>query len=139
MILLDSDHLSVFTDDRDSRNLSLSARLEAANEPVACTIVNVEEVFRGWMAVIHRLRDAHRQLPAYRRLRHFIEVLNEWEIVAFDDRAADQFESLRRQRIRIGTMDLKIASIALVNDALLLTANERDFSLVPGLRFENWL
>jgi predicted nucleic acid-binding protein len=35
--------------------------------------------------------------------------------------------------------DLKIASIALVNDALLLTANSRDFEKVPGLQFENWL
>jgi predicted nucleic acid-binding protein len=34
---------------------------------------------------------------------------------------------------------LKIASIALVIDALLVTANLRDFSLVPGLRCENWL
>jgi len=47
--------------------------------------------------------------------------------------------NLRQQKIRIGTMDLKIASIALVNDALLITANIRDFSLVPGLRCENWL
>lgn len=57
----------------------------------------------------------------------------------FDARAADQFAVLRRQRIRVGTMDLKIASIALVNEALLVTANLRDFSLVPGLRCENWL
>ncbi len=36
-------------------------------------------------------------------------------------------------------MDLKIASVALVNEALLLTANRKDFEKVPGLRFENWL
>ena len=36
-------------------------------------------------------------------------------------------------------MDLKIASIALVNDALLVTANLRDYSLAPALRCENWL
>jgi tRNA(fMet)-specific endonuclease VapC len=34
---------------------------------------------------------------------------------------------------------LKIASIALANDALLLTANRRDFEKVPGLQLENWL
>jgi tRNA(fMet)-specific endonuclease VapC len=47
--------------------------------------------------------------------------------------------TLRQQRIRIGTMDLKIASIALVSDALLVTSNLRDFRLVPGLRCEDWL
>jgi len=36
-------------------------------------------------------------------------------------------------------MDLKIASIALANDATLLTGNSNDFSNVPGLRIEDWL
>ena len=60
-------------------------------------------------------------------------------ILLFDERAADQFENLRAARIRLGTMDLKIAAIALVNHALLLSANRRDFERVPGLRVENWL
>jgi tRNA(fMet)-specific endonuclease VapC len=139
MILLDTDHLSVFTDERDARHSSLNTRLQAAAEPVACTIVSVEEVLRGWLAVIHRLRDVHRQVPAYLRLREVFDVLNDWQVEPFDERAADQFARLRLQRVRIGTMDLKIASIALVDDALLITANLRDFSQVPGLRFENWL
>jgi tRNA(fMet)-specific endonuclease VapC len=139
MILLDSDHLSVFLDERDSRHELLSRRMEAAVDMIACTIVNVEEVLRGWLAVIHRLREVHRQLPAYRRLGQFVTVLADWDIVPFDERAADHFAALRRQRIRIGTMDLKIASVALVNDAMLATANLRDFSLIPGLRCQNWL
>lgn len=57
----------------------------------------------------------------------------------FGDAAAYSFMHLRRLLPRIGTMDLKIASIALTHDALLLTANVRDFRLVPRLRFENWL
>jgi tRNA(fMet)-specific endonuclease VapC len=139
MILLDTDHLSVFTDERDPRHGLLNTRMEAATEQVACSIVSVEEVLRGWLAFIHRLRDVHQQLPAYTRLGQFLNVLNNCEIVPFDERAADQFAALRRQRVRIGTMDLKIASIALVNDALLVTANERDYSRVSGLRCENWL
>jgi hypothetical protein len=88
--------------------------MEAATEQVACTIVSVEEVLRGWLAIIHRLRGVHRQLPAYDRLGQLFTVLSDWEIVPFDKRAADQFTILRRQHIRIGTMDLKIAAIALV-------------------------
>jgi len=139
MILLDTDHFSVFTDERDPRHGLLNVRLEAAAEQVACTIVSVEEVLRGWLAFIHRLRDVHRQIPAYVRLGQFFNILSDWEIVSFDEPAAGQFVSLRRSRTRIGTMDLKIASIALVNDALLITTNLRDFALVPGLRCENWL
>jgi tRNA(fMet)-specific endonuclease VapC len=139
MILLDTDHLSVFTDERDPRHGLLNERLEAAAEPVACTVVSVEEILREWLAVIHRLREVRRQVPAYLRLGQLFNVLCDWEIVPFDERATDQFAGLRRRRIRIGTMDLKIASIALVNHALLVTANRRDYSLVPNLRCENWL
>src|SRR5438876_820491 len=139
MILLDTNHLSVFTDERDPRHGPLNKRMEAATEPVACTIVSVEEVLRGWLAIIHRLRDVHRQLPAYARLGQFLDVLSDWDVMPFDERAADQFRDLRRKRIRIGTMDLKIASVALVHDALLVTGNTRDFASVPGLRCEDWL
>ena len=139
MILLDTDHLSVFTDERDPRHGLLNGRMEAAAEQVACTIVSVEEVLRGWLAIIHRLRDVHQQIPAYVRLEQFFKILSDWEIAPFDEHAADHYINLRRRRIRIGTMDLKIASIALVNNALLITANLRDFSLVPELRCENWL
>jgi len=50
-----------------------------------------------------------------------------------------RFQGLRPQRIRIGTMDLKIAAIALIYDALLLSANLRDFQQVPDLRVANWI
>jgi hypothetical protein len=68
MILLDTDHLSVFTDERDPRHELLNHRIEAVAEPVACTVVSVEEVLRGWLAVIHRWHDVDRQVPAYARL-----------------------------------------------------------------------
>jgi tRNA(fMet)-specific endonuclease VapC len=47
--------------------------------------------------------------------------------------------SLKARHVRIGTMDLRIASIALSLDAIVLTRNLVDFERVPGLRVENWL
>jgi tRNA(fMet)-specific endonuclease VapC len=39
----------------------------------------------------------------------------------------------------IGPNDLLIASQALAADCTLVTANEREFSRVPGLKVVNWL
>jgi tRNA(fMet)-specific endonuclease VapC len=36
-------------------------------------------------------------------------------------------------------MDLKVAAVALVANATLLSANLKDFQQVPGLRVEDWL
>ena len=51
---------------------------------------------------------------------------------------AAQFEKLKRTKLRAGSMDLKIAAIALTQDAMLLTSNLKDFQKVPNLRAEDW-
>lgn len=68
-----------------------------------------------------------------------LEFYAAWEVLPFDAAAADDFERLRKARVRIGSQDLKIASIALSRGALLLSANLRDFRQVPGLRVESWI
>jgi tRNA(fMet)-specific endonuclease VapC len=140
MILLDTDHLTVLSYPEGSKSAVLIARMQAAaSETFATTVVSVEEQMRGWLAEINRWRQLHKQIPAYERFALLFEFLSNWEIALFDQRAADECENLRRQRLRIGTQDLKIASIVLVENALLLSANLRDFRRVPGLRVENWL
>ena len=83
--------------------------------------------------------QVHQQLDAYARLREVIEYYADLDVLPFESDAADRFAQLRRTGIRIGTMYLKIASIALAHDALLLTANATDFGKVPGLQIENWM
>jgi len=139
MILLDTDHFSVLTDARHARHPQLIARLSGVDEPVAIPVIAVEEQLRAWLAQIHRVRDARQQVPPYDRLVRLIEALAEWDILRWNERAADEFVRLRKTRISIGTQDLKIAALALVNNALLLSANLRDFERVPALRVEDWL
>ena len=139
MILLDTDHLSVLTKRQAAGHAILIERLENADEPLAIPIICVEEQCQGWLAKIHRIRDIHQQISPYDRLTEFFHFLAEWDIVSLDAPAANAFNQLRKQKIRIGSQDLKIAAIALTRDALLLSANLRDFRQVPGLRVESWL
>jgi tRNA(fMet)-specific endonuclease VapC len=59
-------------------------------------------------------------------------------LLRLDPVAADYFQQFRKQKIRIGSQDLKIASIALSQKATLLTRNYKDFIQVPGLSIEDW-
>jgi len=99
---------------------------------------SAEEQFRGWLAQVHRIRDPHQQVVAYERLQRRIEFFAAWEVLPWTEKAADILVDLRRQKIRIGTMDLKIAAIVLSQRATLLSRNLVDFSQVPSLSIEDW-
>lgn len=140
MILLDTDHVNVLKYPDHPRFASLTTQLNSsADQDVATTVITVEEQMRGWLAWINRSGDVRRQVPAYHELLRLFDFFARWHVVLFDEQAASQFQGLRAQRIRIGTMDLKIAAIALIHDALLLSANLRDFQQVPNLRIANWI
>lgn len=140
MILLDTEHLTVlkYTDSEPYARLR-SRLLAAAPELIGTTIGNVEEQMRGWLSAIARERMLVRQIPAYRELTDLFDFFAKFHIKSLDAESVDLFNGFRKSGIKIGTMDLKSACIAVANKALLLTANRRDFEKVPGLRFENWL
>ena len=141
MILLDTDHTTFLKYPDSERGRRMIGRLNAvsASEVIGVAIVTVEERMRGWLAVIAKEKSALRQVVGYRELALLFEFYEQFEIVPFDEAAARRFDDLRRKKLRIGSRDLKIAATALVNDALLLSANLTDFERVAGLRVENWL
>jgi len=59
-------------------------------------------------------------------------------VLDFDEDAWNCYTDLVRQKIRIGTRDLRIAAVVMSKNAILVTRNRRDFERVPGLRFEDW-
>jgi tRNA(fMet)-specific endonuclease VapC len=138
VLILDTDHLAALERGLDP-GIKLSRRLETTPDEIATTIISAEEQLRGWLAQIHRLNDPHREVRAYERLQRRLEFFAAWNVLPWNERAADRFVQFRRAGIRCGSMDLKIACIALVHDGTLLTGNTVDFSVVPGLKVENWL
>jgi tRNA(fMet)-specific endonuclease VapC len=138
VLVLDTNHVSELGYGTPAGR-RLRDRLFASGDETATTIVSVEEQLRGWLTQIHRLADPHRQIPAYGRLHERIEFFARWIVLPWDAAAAELFLHFRRVGMRIGSMDLKIACIALVHEATLLTCNTRDFARVPGLGVANWL
>lgn len=105
---------------------------------VLVSIISYEEQMRGWLALMNRITAVDQQAAYYKRLEEVLYFYSTMSLVSFDSRVVDQFQALWVQRIRIGTMDLKIAATALAYDATLVTRNLGDFSKVPGLRLEDW-
>ena len=109
-----------------------------APDQLAVSIINYEEQMRGWLARAAQANTIERMLTAYARLQTHIETFRDIPILPFDGKAAAEFAKLQKANIRIGTMDLKIAAIALANNATLLTRNLSDFNKVPSLKAEDW-
>jgi tRNA(fMet)-specific endonuclease VapC len=138
MYVLDTDHLSLLEwDSADS--LPLQMRLETVSpDLIFTTVVNYEEQMRGWLERAARADTRERLVSAYSRLELHIKTFEGIPLLPFDTRAADAFERLQKAKIRIGTMDLKIAAIALAHNATVLTRNTVHFSKVPDLTIEDW-
>ena len=138
LLVLDTDHFSEW-ESGSAAGVRLRGRLPFAESDLAVTVVTVEEQMRGWLAEIRRHHDLHRQIAPYAKLQRQVEAFADWIILPWDADSADLFVKLRRQGLRIGSLDLKIACIALAHDATVLTRNAKDFAQVPSLRIENWL
>ena len=138
MLILDTDHLTEI-ERGSAAGSALRRRLDRPEIDAVATIVSAEEQLRGWLAQIHAKRSVHDQIDSYGRLQARLEFYAEWTLLPWTTGAADRFGAFRRAGVRIGTMDLKIASIALEHGGTVLSQNSADFQQVPGLMVESWL
>lgn len=138
MFILDTNYVSIL-ERRGPEAYPLLIRL--ADIPVSdvrVTVISYEEQIRGWTAAIAAAKSSAAQVMHYSRLLAQLENYCNLFILPYTLDAAVQFEALRKQHRRLSAPDLKIAAITLVNDAILLTQNERDFRNITGLKTEDW-
>jgi tRNA(fMet)-specific endonuclease VapC len=140
MYILDTDHLSLLERPDSDAAQRLRKRLEEVPvEEVATTIISYEEQTRGWFAVLAKARTLAAEVEAYRRLSRHLENYRELLVLEFCQEAAVHYQRLKKAKLRVNSMDLKIAAIAFVHaDATLLTRNKRDFLKVPDLAVDDW-
>lgn len=132
--LFDTDHLTLY----QHRHPPLMQRfaMHLADSVAICPI-NIEEVMRGRLAPLGRVLSGPKHVDAYARLAAE-ETFRLFPLVPFDAASESEFQHLRGARLGVGTLDLKIAAIALTNGLTVLTRNRRDFGRVPGLVIEDW-
>jgi tRNA(fMet)-specific endonuclease VapC len=90
------------------------------------------------MSAFTKALDSVGLIDAYNDLVEHLVVYKDSEVIPYTAEADVIFHELRKQKIGIGTRDLRIAAITLSHDATLLTRNLQDFTKVPNLRVEDW-
>ncbi|MFL6215201.1 MAG: type II toxin-antitoxin system VapC family toxin [Blastocatellia bacterium] len=139
IIVLDTDHLTVIQRQPEPAYSRLRARLQRlAAAEVFTTMISVEEQMRGWLNLIAHAKTPQREIAAYQRLHGMLTFFASIPLLDYTEEAAVLFNQLRHSRVRIGSMDLKIAAISMAYDALLLSGNLKDYLLVPNLKVEDW-
>ena len=138
VLILDTDHMSELARGSAASEL-LRERLAASRDRRGTTVVTVDELLRGHLAQISAARDNDRLIIVYERLQKALFGLAPFVVLPFDTATATILDKLKERRLRIGTMDLRIASIAIAAGAMLLSRNLRDIRRVPDLNVEDWL
>ena len=139
MIILDTDSLSLLDRERLLESSVLRKNLEKFSpRDIFTTIITFEEQMRGWLAFVARSKNLEQQIYAYQKLHRFLESYRNTQVLDFEAKAVEVFQKLKSQKIRVGTMDLKIAAIAISNNAILISRNLSDFLQIPNLSVEDW-
>jgi tRNA(fMet)-specific endonuclease VapC len=133
MICLDTNAVIAVLNDRTS---PVRARIDAAI--ASGTVLAISSI------VLFELRyGAVKSARPERNLQRIADFLaGPIEILPFEpadaEEAGDIRAALEQAGTPIGPYDVLLAGQARRHDALLVTANEREFSRVPRLKFEDW-
>ncbi|MFN8491550.1 MAG: type II toxin-antitoxin system VapC family toxin [Caldilineaceae bacterium] len=129
--LLDTNHASpLVTLEHPLRELILQ-RVDEGDSFAICTPVLTETLYG-----IGILPRAAQNLREWERLRLFLPCFAADETDA--KFAAELQILLRLQGRQLNTVDALVAAVALRYDLIVLT-KDKDFRVVPNLRYENWL
>ena len=137
--LFDTDHLSFLQRRSGTEFVAITARM-AGHTAVdfASSVVSFHEQVLGSHTLINRPRTTTDVIRGYSLFMQVLQSFGTRLVLPFDAAASALFSGLQAQKIRVGTMDLRIAAIALSQGLTLLTRNVRDFGRVPGLITEDW-
>jgi tRNA(fMet)-specific endonuclease VapC len=138
-LLLDTDHSSILQKQSGPDYADLMARIaRVPGADLTFCIVSFHEQVLGCNTYIAQAKTTADFVRGYRLFDRVLSAFAAAIVLPSDNKASTVFDSLIALRVRIATMDLRIASIALGQGLMLLTRNARDFSKVPRLDIKDW-
>jgi tRNA(fMet)-specific endonuclease VapC len=135
LFILDTDTLSNYC--RGHANTVRAVDSRPPSE-IAISVITIDEQLSGWYTLTRQAREPVDIARAYAMLGEAVVQLAEWPILPYTEAAIERASAFNKQRLNVRKMDLRIAAIALENDATVVTCNLRDFERVLGLRVEDW-
>ncbi len=128
--LLDTDILSYYL--KGDADVDKHVKKYLKNSPaLVISRITQYEIFSGL-----EYKKASRQIKEFELFLLDCKILDLSEAAV--KIAAKEFGRLKRTGIIIGNSDLLIAGIALSNNMILATNNEKHFKHIKGLQIENW-
>jgi tRNA(fMet)-specific endonuclease VapC len=138
MYVLDTDHISLIQRGGAEGQRILAKLAQFREDEITVTIISYEEQIKGWFKALSAAKRREETAFGYLGLKQTARDFCAIEILSFDLTAIEQYEKLRATYRRLGQNDLKIAAIAIVQNAILLTRNQKDFGQITELNSEDW-
>jgi tRNA(fMet)-specific endonuclease VapC len=140
VFLFDTNHISAWQRGEGAQYERLCSHLEKHHgDQIYVSIVSFHELVNGWNAFSTKKRNSDSLVRTYFEFERIPRDFSVMQLVSFDQKAAEVFDDLNHKSLRVGSMDLRIASIAIANQMTLVTQNSVDFERVPGLSIQDWL
>lgn len=140
MYLFDTNHISVWLRGEGKEFEALAKRVQSESAiEVLVSIISFQEMINGWNAFAAKKRASEFLIRAYSEFETLISTFSEIPLLSFDEKAAEVYEQLLQRRLRVGTLDLRIAAIAIANRMTLVTRNQVDFQRITDLTIDDWI
>lgn len=137
--LLDTDHISFLQRRSNSEFIRLTLRMSQHSlSDFALSVISFHEQVIGVHSFINRAQTNTDIARGYTLLLETLNSFAKAPVLPFDAKAIAICDEMRSQKVRVSTMDLRIAAIAISNNLVLLTRNTGDFGKVPRLITEDW-
>jgi tRNA(fMet)-specific endonuclease VapC len=137
--LFDTDTTSNFLDDRRQNPHLRQKVLGQPAENLCISIVTVDELLRGMLALVADARSKTPLPQRYALLHKLFAALAKFNVAPYDDAAHAVFERIPVRVRQRHPKDCRIAAIALSRGMVIVTSNQSDFQQISGAQLVDWM